>query len=117
MEKGHFQFTDGLPFIEEAKNPVIGECSNDRGFDFLCCEYGQHLRKPVGRDCEYHPLLGLGNPDFIIPKTGILEGHLFQINNRPEFRAHFSHRTAKTTGAAVRHGGIETSTRIITGNQ
>ena len=62
----HIQFAHGLALIANAQHTIVGESPDDRSLDFLFGEQGHKGIEPLGRDREYHPFLGLGDPDLVV---------------------------------------------------
>ncbi len=117
MEELHVQFADRLSLVANPQDAVVGECPDDRGFDLFIREDSQHGLEPFRRHGEDHAFLGFRYPDFVVAQSGVFERDVVKIDDRSQIRPHLPDRTAEPTGAAVGHGRVEATVRMVTGQK
>ena len=85
------------------------ELADDRSLDTFGRAERDQFIDILRRHADYHPLLGLGDPDLGIGKAGVFQRHAVQPDLGPDLLAHLAHGAGKTAGAAVGHRRVQPS--------
>ncbi len=107
VQKRHRQVGHLVIVVLQQQTARLLELADDRRLDSLCFTKAAEFLPVARRDGQDHSFLGLGDPDFGVRQTGVLQRRPLQPDFSPHLFAHLSDGAAEAARSAIGDGRVQ----------